>query len=183
MIGVFEQAHYAAVNKIENKPATARTMESELKFLARDLKKVADHFDGMHGDTVRIWAAGADAAINGAALTLLLRTAEEWAQASVATLKRAKRIEERGRTKDFKAEWLRAAAAWVYERLTNRKANTAFDAYAGQELETPFAPFLNLHLRSLWDCRKCQVTGQKAKTYGQEKRKFSLNSWSLYLSD
>jgi hypothetical protein len=143
MIGVFEQAHYAAVNKIENKPATARTMESELKVLARDLKKVADHFDGMHGDTVRIWAAGADAAIKGAALTLLLRTAEEWAQASVATLKRAKRIEERGRTKDFKAEWLRAAAAWVYERLTNRKANTAFDAYAGQELETPFAPFLN----------------------------------------
>ena len=31
MIGVFEQAHYAAVNKIENKPATARTMESKLK--------------------------------------------------------------------------------------------------------------------------------------------------------
>jgi hypothetical protein len=44
MIGVFEQAHYAAVNKIENKPATARTMESELKVLARDLKKLADHF-------------------------------------------------------------------------------------------------------------------------------------------
>jgi len=88
-------------------------------------------------------AAGANAAINGAALILILRTAEEWAQAGVDALKRAKRIEERGRTKDFKAAWLRAAAAWVYERLTNRKANTAFDAYAGQELETPFAPFLN----------------------------------------
>src|SRR5207344_1938509 len=105
------------------------------------LKKVADHFDSMHGDTVRIWAAGADAAINGVALTLLLRTAEEWAQASVDTLKRAKRIEERGRTKDFKAGWLKAAAAWVYERLTNRKANIAFDAYAGQERETPFVTF------------------------------------------
>jgi hypothetical protein len=142
MIGVFEQAHHAAVNKIENKPATARTIESELKVLTKNLKKVADHFDDMHGETVRIWAAGADAAINGAALILLLRTAEEWAQASVDTLKRAKRIEERGRTKDFKAEGLRAAAAWVYERLTTRKANTAFDAYAGQELGTPFVTFL-----------------------------------------
>ena len=116
---MFDQAHYAAVNKIENKPATARTMEFELSVLTKDLKKVADHLDGMHGDTMRIWAAGADAAINGVALTLLLRTAEEWAQASVDTLKRANRIEERGRTNDFKAGWLRAAAAWVYERPTN----------------------------------------------------------------
>ena len=43
---------------------------------------------------------------------------------------------------DFKAAWIRATAAMVYERLTNHKANTAFDAYAGQELETPFVPFL-----------------------------------------
>jgi hypothetical protein len=143
MVGVFEQTYYAAINQIENKRATTRKMESELEVLAKGLKKVADHFDSMHGATVGIWAAGADAAINGAGLILLLRTAEEWAQASLETLKRAERVEERGRPKDSKANWMRGTAAHVYEKLTNRKANIAFDAYGGQELKTPFVEFLD----------------------------------------
>jgi hypothetical protein len=37
MSGMFEQAHHAAVNRIEDKPATTRVMEVELKALAKGL--------------------------------------------------------------------------------------------------------------------------------------------------
>ena len=61
---------------------------------------------------------------------------------SVANLKRAKRIGGRGRTPDRKAEQMRQTAEFVYERLTNRKANIAYDAYAGRECKTGFSVFL-----------------------------------------
>ena len=63
---------------------------------------------------------------------------------SVGTLKRAKRVGGPGRTQDLKAKWIRETAAFVYERLTRRKANVAYDAYAQQELETQFVAFLEL---------------------------------------
>lgn len=144
MSGLFEQAYYAAVTRSEDKPAPTSRMEDELKALAKGLKKVVDHVENLHPDTLRAWAAGADAATNGAALLLILREAEDWAQLSVGTLKRAKRVGGPGRTQDLKAKWIRETAAFVYERLTRRKANVAYDAYAQQELETQFVAFLEL---------------------------------------
>lgn len=139
MSGLFEQAYYAAERRIEDKPATSRVVEAEIKALAKCLKKAADHFQRLHPDTVRAWAAGADPALNGAALLLILMTAEDWAQSSVDIIKRVNR---RGRTKDIKAEELRAIAAFAYENLTERKANIAYDDYSQRERKTEFVAFL-----------------------------------------
>ena len=140
MAGLFEQASYAAQNV--DKAATTRRMEDELKALAKGLNKVVEHIDSLHPDTLRAWAAGADPAANGAALLLVVTEAEDWAQMSVDTLKRASRVGGRGRTENLTARSMRQTAAFVYERLTKRKANIAYDAYAGQERETPFVTFL-----------------------------------------
>jgi hypothetical protein len=142
MSSLFEQTHYAASQQIEDRAATTRTMGDELNALAKGLNKVADHVASMHPDTLRAWAGGADAATNGASLLLILRTAEDWARLSVTTLKQAKRVGGRGRTEDLQAKWMRETAAFVYKRLTDRKDNIAYDAYAGQERETEFSAFL-----------------------------------------
>ena len=142
MSGLFEQTHYAAESQEGDSPAKTRRMEDDLAALAKGLTKVANHIEDMHPDAIRVWAAGTDVAENAAVLLLILREAEDWAHLSVANLKRAKRIGGRGRTPDRKAEQMRQTAEFVYERLTNRKANIAYDAYAGRERQTGFSAFL-----------------------------------------
>ena len=78
---------------------------------------------------------------------------------------------------------MRGTAEFVYERLTNWKANIAYDAYAGQERETPFVTFLQSIYGAYGVKASAKSRARKAETYGQEKEKFSLNSWSLYISD
>lgn len=143
MASLFEQTHYDITRRLEDKPATTRTMEEELEVLAKGLGKVADHVERMQPDTLRIWAAFSDVAANSTALLLILRTAEEWANSSVNTLKQAKRIGGPGRTEDQKAKQLRETAAFIYRHLTMLKDNIAYDPYAGKEFETEFVAFLN----------------------------------------
>ena len=108
-------------------------MEGELNALAKALRKVEGLFSGLHRDTLKVWTAGADPALNGAALLLLLMEAQGWTEDSIDTLKRGKRIGGPGRTEDIKARWIKETAAFIYERLTKRKANVAYDAYASRE--------------------------------------------------
>ena len=142
MLSLFEQTYYAVQRTIKVGRATTPTMEDELSVLAKGLKKVADHVESLHPDTLRTWAAGTNVAANGIALLLIIRTAEEWAELSADTLQKAKRVGGPGRTVDRMAMSMRETAEFVYERLTNRKANIAYDAYAGAERETPFVAFL-----------------------------------------
>jgi hypothetical protein len=143
MIGVFEQTHCYFTQRLEDKPATTRTMEEELEALAKGLGKVADHIERMQPDTLRIWAAFNNVAANSTALLLILRTAEEWAQSSVNALEHAKRIGGPGRTEDQKAKGFRETAAFIYRHLTMLKDNIAYDPYAGKEYETEFVAFLD----------------------------------------
>ena len=143
MSGLFEQTYYAAVNKIEGKAATTHKMADELRSLAKGLGKVANFVENLHRDTLELWAAGSDAALNAGALLLILREAEGWAETGIDTLKRAKRIGGRGRTEDLLAKWMRGSADFVYEGLTTRKANIAYDAYAARQIDTPFQSFLS----------------------------------------
>jgi len=85
---------------------------------------------------LELWAAGTDPALNAGALLLILRKAEDWAEIGIETLKRAKRIGGRGRTEDLLAKWMRGTAEFVYEGLTTRKANIAYDAYAARQAES-----------------------------------------------
>jgi len=143
MSGLFEQTHYAVINKLEDKAATTHTMADELKSLAKGLGKVANLVENLHSDTLKLWAAGSDPALNGGTLLLILRQAEDRSEFGIDTLKRAKRIGGRGRTEDFLARWMKDTATFVYEKLTTRKANVAYDAYAGRQSETPFQSFLS----------------------------------------
>ena len=99
MVGLFEQTYYCSTARSKTSAATTRTMEDELNVLAKGLKKVADHVESLHPDTLQTWAAGTDAA-STRALLLILRTAEAWAELSVDTLRRAKRVGGPGRTTD-----------------------------------------------------------------------------------
>jgi len=142
MPSLFEQTYYAVQREIGDSAATTRTMEEELNDLAKGLKKVADHVESLHPDTLRAWAAGTDVAANGGAFLVILKAAVEWVELIVDTLRQSKRVGGPGRTVDRMALSMRETAEFVYERLTNRKANIAYDAYAGQERETPFITFL-----------------------------------------
>jgi hypothetical protein len=138
--GLFEQTHYAADNRDD--PATTRTMEEDLRRLAKRLYKVADQIQSLHGDALKIWAAAADPALNASALYLTLMTAGEWADAGVETLKRGRRIGQPGRREDLKSKWMRETAAFAYTKLTNRKDDRAWDEYTSREIETPWMSFL-----------------------------------------
>jgi len=122
MKGLFEQAFHAAANKPD--AATTRMMEDELNALAKALKKSAELVNSLHPDTLKIWAAGADPAANGAALLLVLREGEGWTEDSIGTLKRGKRIGGPGRAEDLKAKWMKQTAAFIYEKVTIRKAHS-----------------------------------------------------------
>jgi len=141
--GLFEQAYYAAINKLEDKAATTHTMAGELATLAKGLGKVANLVENLHPNTLKLWAAGTDPALNGGSLLFILKEAEAWSEAGIDTLKRAKRIGKPGRTEDLVARWMKETAAFVYEGLTTRKANIAYDACASRQSETPFQGFLD----------------------------------------
>jgi hypothetical protein len=145
LAGLFEQTYHAIKLKLKGDTATTCRMELELKKFAKGLDKIVDHIGSMHPDTLFSWArAGetADAVYNVAALELILIEAGGWARLSLDALKSARRVGGAGRKADAEAAAMRETAAFVYERLTSRKANIAFDAYAGQEVETEFVIFL-----------------------------------------
>src|SRR5262249_16913754 len=119
-----------------------RVMEGELRALAKSLQKVSDQLAGLNPDTIRIWAADTDAEVNVSSLFLVVGAAKDWAESGLDTLKRAKRIGGSGRKTDLRAEWMKKTAAFVYEKLTTRKANIAYDAYSSSEIQTPFTAFL-----------------------------------------
>jgi hypothetical protein len=146
LASLFEQTYYAVNRKLKGDTVTTRRMESELKKFAKGLDKTVDHIGSMHPDTLFLWArAGGttDAAYNVAALELILKEAGEWSRLSLDALKRGRRFGGAGRKADAKAAAMRETAGFVYERLTSRKANIAFDAYDGREVETDFVIFLD----------------------------------------
>ena len=138
--GLFEQTHYAAENRAT--PATTRLMEGELQALVKSLQKVSGLLMSLHRDTINLWSADTDAALNVSTLFLTVDAAKDWAELALGTLKRAKRIGGPGRKTDFDAEWMRQTAAFAYEQLTDRRAGRAYDAYSAREIETPFKTFL-----------------------------------------
>ena len=58
MVGLFEQTYSAVQREIGDSAATTRTMEDELNVLAKGLKKVADHVESLHPDTLQTWEQG-----------------------------------------------------------------------------------------------------------------------------
>ena len=171
---LFEQTYLAVNRQSEDDTATTRRVEEELKKFITGLDKIAAQIQSMHRDTLMAWAragGAADATYESAALFMLLRQASEWSELSLAAIKRAKRIGGRGRTEDVMAKEMRATAEFAYERLTDRKANITYDAYAGQERATPFSALLQ-QIFDAYGVKASAKSRAEATAYGQEMRRF-----------
>jgi hypothetical protein len=140
---------YDGVNaRKDDLPASAALVERQLSDLVRYCGKLGNHVRGMHRDAISAWASAGgvtsqvDVTINFLTLFLIVDGSADWAERALAATKSLGHPAKRGNPGDVMAAAMRETAAFVYTRLTGRRAGRWYDAYKNEERDTAFIEFL-----------------------------------------
>jgi hypothetical protein len=148
LLSLFEMTYYGVNARKDDLPASAALVERQLSDMVRNCNKLVTDLMAMHRDAISAWASAGsatsrtDVATNFLTLLLLVDTGADWAERALTTTKLERRAAKRGCPGDAMAANMRDSAAFVYTRLTGRRAGRAYDAYKEEERDTAFIKFL-----------------------------------------
>src|SRR5262245_17787200 len=147
-VSLFEMTYDQESGRKDRQPARPAVIEQQLADLLRKCDALADHLKAMHGDAIRVWAAGglvtepSAIIINLGTLLLSVETAAGWAEVALAARKKIRRAPKLGRPPDAIAAAMYETAAFVYTKLTGKRPGRAYDAYKHKDTDTAFSRFL-----------------------------------------
>ena len=136
---------YDGVN--DDRPISAAQVR-QLSDMVRLYDKLATHLTSMDQDAIRLWGRAGGIrddvklAANFLKLRLVVQTGVSWAEVALAVAKANHRPAKRGKPVDAIAAALGETTAFVYTKLTGKRAGRRYDAYENKERDTEFIELL-----------------------------------------